>query len=138
MQERNLKILKRISKYSLINLGDKPSLSFLSFFLNLCYVFSISDLVHGWNLSASESTLCFVLKMRFGMNVPKSLADFILNSSENSGWQQMPLAPEVDAVGASMGGFLVILFVWSLLCFHCKDRWGTREPSTMYSSLAVL
>lgn len=101
-------------------------------------VSSICDLVHGWNLSASESTLPLVLKMRFGMNVSKSLSDFILNSSENSGWQQIPFAPEVDVVGASMGGFLVILSVWSLLCCHCKDRWGAWEPRTVCSSLAIL
>lgn len=130
MQERNLKVFKKISKYSMIHLGHKPSRSFLNLFF--VYVSSICDLVHGWNLSASESILPIVLKMRFGRKVSKSLSDFILNSSENSGWQQIPFGPEVDIVGASMGGFLVILSVWSLLCCHCEGRWGAWQPRTVY------
>jgi len=39
------------------------------------------------------------------MKIPKSLAGLILKNSENSGWQQIPFAPEVDGVRASVGDF---------------------------------
>ena len=113
----------------MINLGDITSLSFLFF---LTYTMSLQAVVwctvEIWLLQ--ESTLPIVLNMRLGMNVPKSLAGFILNGSENSGWQQIPFAPEVEDVEASMGGFLVILPVQSVSCCRCKDRWGAREPGT--------
>lgn len=76
----------------MINLGDRTTLSFLFIFFLTYTVSSSCGLLHGWNLAASESTLPIVLNMRLGMNVPKSLAGLILNSSENSGWQQIPFA----------------------------------------------
>lgn len=55
---------------------------------------------------------------------PNDWQGFILNSSENSGWEKIPFALGVDVVGVSMGGVLVTLSVQSVLCCHCKDRRG--------------
>lgn len=72
------------------------------------------------------------------MSVPKSLAGFVLNSSENSEWQQLPFAPEADVVGASVGGFLVILSVQSVSCCHGKAGQGAQEPGTVRWALSLI